>query len=217
MTDHFWRANYFCIDRTRLSGLCLAASALSPSHLPHVVDRQLAFTRPKSWDLENLRNSHRRLKMLPTRQRPSPRTPSRHESLSSAANSIAYSANTSNGATCRYDSDAQLTVGTSHSPSGSHASALNKASLRRWGTNWLAARRKPNGPSEGIRGDIGVRLVYASPEPLVNLIFVHGLQGGSVKTWRKGDDPRYFWPQCWLPLEEGVCNVKTHSLGYDSG
>ncbi|KAI2615430.1 NACHT and WD domain protein [Hypoxylon sp. NC1633] len=69
---------------------------------------------------------------------------------------------------------------------------------------------------DGARGPTGLRLLHSSPEPLVDLIFVHGLRGGSVKTWRKGDDPRMFWPQLWLPMEPGLRNVNIHSFGYES-
>ena len=118
----------------------------------------------------------------------------------------------------RRDSDAQDTVATSHEPSSVHTSTSpsHPSPLRRWGTNWVASRRKSDDPGEGIRGEPGLRLLHSSPEPLVDLIFVHGLRGGSVKTWRKGTDPRYFWPQCWLPLEKGFENANIHSFGYDS-
>lgn len=69
---------------------------------------------------------------------------------------------------------------------------------------------------EGIRGPEGLRLLRYSSEPLIDLIFVHGLRGGSVKTWRRGSDPRSFWPQFWLPMEPGFENVNIYSFGYDS-
>lgn len=69
---------------------------------------------------------------------------------------------------------------------------------------------------DGGRGPLGLRLLHSSPEPLIDLIFVHGLRGGSVKTWRKGNDPRNFWPQSWLPLEPGLRNANIHSFGYES-
>lgn len=50
----------------------------------------------------------------------------------------------------------------------------------------------------------------------MDLIFVHGLRGGSVKTWQKGKDPRFFWPQFWLPMEPEFNNVNIHSFGYDA-
>ncbi|KAI9759059.1 MAG: hypothetical protein M1835_000474 [Candelina submexicana] len=66
------------------------------------------------------------------------------------------------------------------------------------------------------RGPLGLRLLHSSPEPLIDIIFVHGLRGGSIKTWRKGYDPRNIWPQLWLPVEPGLHNANIHSFGYDS-
>lgn len=89
---------------------------------------------------------------------------------------------------------------------------------KRFTSTW--ARRQHTGSDddweEGTRGPLGLRLLHCSPEPLIDLIFVHGLRGGSIKTWRKGGDPRNFWPQLWLPLEPGLQNANIHSFGYDS-
>ncbi|KAK4154703.1 hypothetical protein C8A00DRAFT_42579 [Chaetomidium leptoderma] len=79
---------------------------------------------------------------------------------------------------------------------------------------WSWGRRDKGG--EDARGPTGLRLLHASAQPLVDLIFVHGLRGGSVKTWRKGVDPAAFWPQCWLPSEPGLEHVNIYSFGYDS-
>ncbi|KAI0436943.1 NACHT and WD domain protein [Xylaria telfairii] len=49
----------------------------------------------------------------------------------------------------------------------------------------------------------GLRLLHASPQPLIDIIFVHGLRGGSSKTWRKGDDVRSDWGS----LNPSVLNV----------
>ena len=78
--------------------------------------------------------------------------------------------------------------------------------------------QKPSGKDqgEGGRGPLGLRLLHPSPDPLIDLVFVHGLRGGSVKTWRKGDDSRLFWPQMWLPTEPGLRHANIHSFGYDS-
>lgn len=69
---------------------------------------------------------------------------------------------------------------------------------------------------EENRGPLGLRLLHCSPEPMIDIIFVHGLRGGSVKTWRKGNMPRNFWPQLWLPLEPGLRHASIHSFGYQS-
>ena len=66
------------------------------------------------------------------------------------------------------------------------------------------------------KGPLGLRLLAASPDPLVELIFVHGLGGGSVKTWQKGGDPSLFWPKAWLPTEAELRHVSVHSFGYDA-
>lgn len=85
---------------------------------------------------------------------------------------------------------------------------------KRFTASWAQKRRYRD--DEGARGPVGLRLLHSSPEPMIDLIFVHGLRGGSIKTWRKGSDPRFFWPQFWLPVEPGFRNVNIHSFGYES-
>jgi hypothetical protein len=46
---------------------------------------------------------------------------------------------------------------------------------------------------------------------------VHGLFGGSRKTWSYTPaDPALFWPGEWLPNEVGFRHVRLHSYGYSS-
>lgn len=99
---------------------------------------------------------------------------------------------------------------------GSELEATSSVPLikKRFTLSWAQKRR--DNDDERSRGPLGLRLLHSSPEPLIDLIFVHGLRGGSVKTWRKGNDPRFFWPQFWLPVEPGFRNVNIHSFGYDS-
>lgn len=85
---------------------------------------------------------------------------------------------------------------------------------RRFGAAWTRKRKTTD--EDGIRGPLGLHLLHSSPQPLIDLIFIHGLRGGSIKTWRKGNDPHLFWPQYWLPMEAGLCNASIHSFGYDS-
>ncbi|KAI0132592.1 NACHT and WD domain protein [Xylariales sp. AK1849] len=92
----------------------------------------------------------------------------------------------------------------------------NSGFLKKRFTNSWARKRTGGDDEEGARGLIGLRPLYHSPEPLIDLIFVHGLRGGSTKTWRKGNDPRNYWPQLWLPIEPGLHNANIHSFGYDS-
>ncbi|KAL2204292.1 hypothetical protein CC79DRAFT_1277034 [Sarocladium strictum] len=68
---------------------------------------------------------------------------------------------------------------------------------------------------ESVKGPPGLSLLHASPEPLIDLIFVHGLKGDSIKTWRKGRDQSTFWPQYWLPMDPDFKHASIHSFGYD--
>ena len=70
--------------------------------------------------------------------------------------------------------------------------------------------------SEQINGLLGLNLLYDPSEPLIDFIFVHGLRGGSRKTWSKSADPAHFWPKQWLPTESKFKNVRIFSYGYNS-
>lgn len=48
----------------------------------------------------------------------------------------------------------------------------------------------------------------------MDLIFVHGLGGGSRKTWSKTTDPYHYWPKEWLPSDPAFQNVRIYSFGY---
>lgn len=76
--------------------------------------------------------------------------------------------------------------------------------------------KKPEAGIDEIRGPLGLRCLFSPPEPLIDVVFVHGLRGGSIKTFCKDDDPELFWPKQWLPLEPEFANATIHSFGYDS-
>jgi hypothetical protein len=67
-----------------------------------------------------------------------------------------------------------------------------------------------------LHGQYGLSLLYAPPLPLLELIFVHGLRGGSRKTWSKTKDPLSFWPKEWLPRDPEFKNARIYSFGYNS-
>ena len=85
---------------------------------------------------------------------------------------------------------------------------------RRFDAVW--AKKRQTTSEDNLRGLLGLRLLHASAKSLIDIIFVHGLRGGSVKTWQKGNDPRLFWPKYWLPMEADLNNASIHSFGYDS-
>ncbi|KAL1961167.1 hypothetical protein VTO42DRAFT_3112 [Malbranchea cinnamomea] len=66
-------------------------------------------------------------------------------------------------------------------------------------------------------GPKGLTVLHAPPgsKAKANLVFVHGLRGGSYKTWRKSGDPRSFWPQTWLADHPDLRSVRICTFGYN--
>ena len=94
-------------------------------------------------------------------------------------------------------------------------------SFRRKETDLSSAStlRTTNPVDDGVdnpRGSCGLNLLHSPPEPLIDFIFVHGLGGGSRKTWSKPNSTTHYWPQDWLPKDPAFQNVRVHSFGYDS-
>ena len=71
--------------------------------------------------------------------------------------------------------------------------------------------------NNGEKGALGLTTIY---EPrltaIADLIFVHGLKGGSRSSWSKNNDPNLFWPQEWLPTDPKFEDVRIHTFGYNS-
>ena len=51
---------------------------------------------------------------------------------------------------------------------------------------------------------------------IADIIFVHGLAGGSVSTWTRSQDPNSFWPERWLGTDPAFERVRIHTYGYDA-
>ncbi|GIJ87379.1 hypothetical protein Asppvi_006285 [Aspergillus pseudoviridinutans] len=64
-----------------------------------------------------------------------------------------------------------------------------------------------------LRGPLGLILLFSPEQPLIDLIFVHGLGGGSRKTWSKTASASHYWPKEWLPRDPAFKNVRVHSFG----
>ncbi|PMD60752.1 uncharacterized protein K444DRAFT_721190 [Hyaloscypha bicolor E] len=80
----------------------------------------------------------------------------------------------------------------------------------------LSITRRSSESSEDKRGKFGLTLICDRADPIVDIVFVHGLGGGSRKTWCKGDDPGLYWPKEWLQRDPEFKNVRTYGFGYDS-
>jgi hypothetical protein len=67
------------------------------------------------------------------------------------------------------------------------------------------------------KGPLGLTTVYNPPlSAIADLIFVHGLGGGSRSTWCKNNDPSLFWPQEWLSSDAKFEDVRIYTFGYNS-
>jgi len=65
-----------------------------------------------------------------------------------------------------------------------------------------------------VKGPLGLNLLRTVTEPLIDFIFVHGLGGGSRRTWSMSSDPHHYWPREWLPQKPEFRHVRIHSFGY---
>jgi hypothetical protein len=73
-----------------------------------------------------------------------------------------------------------------------------------------------NDSSEDLKGPLGLTTLSEPAETAIaDLVFVHGLRGGSKSTWTKSGDPSLYWPE-WLPQDPGFRDVRIHSFGYNS-
>lgn len=68
------------------------------------------------------------------------------------------------------------------------------------------------------KGDFGLNTLHVPQgrSAIADLVFVHGLGGGSRSTWTHSGDPALYWPSAWLPQDDGFQDVRIHSFGYDS-
>lgn len=69
---------------------------------------------------------------------------------------------------------------------------------------------------DDAKGYLGLNLLHCPAEPRVDFVFVHGLGGGSRKSWSKTASISHFWPQEWLPKDPAFKHVRIHTYGYNS-
>jgi hypothetical protein len=80
----------------------------------------------------------------------------------------------------------------------------------------LSIRRKSDDNQLEIRGALGLNTLWSPSEPLIEYIFVHGLGGGSRKTWSISEDPNTYWPKAWLSKDPAFKHARIHSFGYNA-
>lgn len=66
------------------------------------------------------------------------------------------------------------------------------------------------------KGPLGLTTLFSPEDGVVaDLVFVHGLNGGSQSTWCKGN-ASLFWPKEWLTKDAAFKDVRIHTFGYSS-
>ena len=84
-------------------------------------------------------------------------------------------------------------------------------------TRALTRREESSDASKDPKGPLGLNTLYEPPSTAItDLIFVHGLGGGSQSTWTHSGDATLYWPKTWLPNDNGFGDVRIHSFGYNS-
>lgn len=77
--------------------------------------------------------------------------------------------------------------------------------------SWFATKDNDKAQADPL----GLNLIYSTTEPDADIIFVHGLGGGSYKTWSWERNPENFWP-IWLSTEPGFSNTRIFTFGYNA-
>lgn len=78
------------------------------------------------------------------------------------------------------------------------------------------ARRPSMVRLSDVVGPLGLTCVWNPDDPLVDVVFVHGMGGGSYKTWRKNNKVDQFWPSEWLPRDPNFKTARIHTFGYNA-
>lgn len=70
-------------------------------------------------------------------------------------------------------------------------------------------------PSQGRKDDpLGLTVLHNPPERTLDVLFIHGLGGSSLRTWCHGRDLENLWPKLWLPEELPTARILT--FGYNA-
>ncbi|KAL8883971.1 MAG: hypothetical protein Q9215_007887 [Flavoplaca cf. flavocitrina] len=82
--------------------------------------------------------------------------------------------------------------------------------------NIVSLHRSASESATELIGPLGLTLLFEPEDVRADFIFVHGLRGGSRKTWSFSADPAHFWPKVWLPGDPDFKSVRIHTFGYHS-
>ncbi|KAI1091825.1 WD40-repeat-containing domain protein [Rostrohypoxylon terebratum] len=72
---------------------------------------------------------------------------------------------------------------------------------------------------DDTHGALGLTTLH-EPSPTSStkgdIVFIHGLGGGSRKTWSLTVERHHYWPQTWLANDPDFADMRIHSFGYKS-
>ncbi|KAF3056227.1 Protein SERAC1 [Daldinia childiae] len=77
----------------------------------------------------------------------------------------------------------------------------------------------PTIPDDETHGVLGLTTLYEPLPPTsvsADIVFVHGLGGGSRKTWSYSIDRYHYWPQAWLSKDPDFTDIRINTFGYKS-
>ena len=67
----------------------------------------------------------------------------------------------------------------------------------------------------GLLGELELTIIHHPSSRNLDIIFVHGLGGGSRKTWCFNRNPSIFWPE-WLPQISTLTRARISTFGYNA-
>ncbi|KAI1141765.1 hypothetical protein F5Y05DRAFT_272392 [Hypoxylon sp. FL0543] len=71
--------------------------------------------------------------------------------------------------------------------------------------------------SQDRRNDpLGLLVLHAPVQRSVDILFIHGLGGTSLRTWCRNRDLENLWPQLWLPEESDLSQARILTFGYNA-
>ncbi|TVY68623.1 Vegetative incompatibility protein HET-E-1, partial [Lachnellula suecica] len=104
-----------------------------------------------------------------------------------------------------------------NSPELERQKSVASTSKRSFLSRTLTRRDAGGEAVEDVKGPFGLNTLFDPAESAIaDLVFVHGLGGGSRSTWTKSNDPALYWPEQWLPNDYSFRDVRIHSFGYNS-
>lgn len=98
----------------------------------------------------------------------------------------------------------------------SHSSYTSPSDPNLTGTSdsYFQANR---GAEASNQDPLGLKIIHRPPgDRGVDIVFVHGLGGGSRATWSKNHNPEFFWPLKFLPFEPGINEARILTFGYNA-